>query len=117
MARHNETGKLGEVLAQKYFLEAGYDILATNWRHKRNEVDIIATKGEMLHFIEVKCRRSLVFGYPEESVSNAKIRNLIAASEEFLYLNPEYKKIQFDVLAINLNDAEAIYFLIEDIYL
>lgn len=117
MARHNETGKLGEILAHKYFLEAGYDILASNWRHKRNEVDIIATKGEMLHFIEVKCRRSLVFGYPEESVSKAKIRNLIDASEEFLYQNPKHERIQFDVLAINLNGVEATYFLIEDIYL
>jgi putative endonuclease len=71
----------------------------------------------MLHFIEVKCRRSLVFGYPEESVTTAKIKNLIDASEEFLYLHSNFKKIQFDVLSINLNGTEATFFLIEDVYL
>ncbi len=117
MARHNETGKLGEELAQQYLVDAGYAILETNWRHRRNEVDIIATKNNMLHFIEVKCRRSSTFGHPEESVTKAKIKNMIDASEEYLYINPNFQRIQFDVLAITIVTEKIEYFLIEDVYL
>ena len=81
-------------------------------------MDIIASKNEMLHFIEVKCRTSSKFGLPEESVSVKKIRHLIDASEEFLYLFPQWKRIQFDVLSVSLfGKKEPEYFLIEDIYL
>ncbi len=117
MARHNDTGKLGEELAQKYFAESGYSILETNWRTGRSEVDIIASRTDMLHFIEVKCRRSLMYGFPEESVSAAKMKMLLAASEEYLFQNPKYQKIQFDILAINIEKNEVKYFLIEDVYL
>lgn len=117
MAAHNETGKAGEVLAAAYFERKGYAILHRNWRHKNWEVDIIAEKAGMLHFIEVKTITTLKFGNPEEKVDAKKIRYLINASEEFLYQYPEWRRIQFDVLAITmLKGKEAEYFLIEDVY-
>ena len=117
MASHNDTGEVGEALACKHFIDKGYEILHKNWRHKRLEVDIIASKDKMLHFIEVKCRRSTKFGLPEESVSPKKITNLINASEEFLHLYPKWQRIQFDILSISLHkDEPAEYFLIEDVY-
>lgn len=117
MAQHNETGKKGEALAYTYFIENGYEILHKNWRYKHWEVDLIAHKNELLHFIEVKCRSSKQFGFPEESVSKKKIQNLINASVEFIYLYPQYKRVQFDVLAINLHkNAETEYLLIPDVY-
>lgn len=118
MARHNETGSAGEALAAKYFLHLGYEILFKNWRHKHWEIDIIATKNGMLHFIEVKTRTSELFGYPEEKMNRKKIRCMIDASEEFLIANPTWHRIQFDILSIILplnNNPE--YFLIEDVYL
>ena len=117
MASHNKTGESGEALACNYFLAKGYEILHKNWRHKRLEVDIIATKDKMLHFIEVKSRRTKKFGLPEESVSPKKITNLINASEEFLHQYPEWQRIQFDILSISLHvNEEDEYFLIEDVY-
>jgi putative endonuclease len=117
MAKHNDTGKLGENLAIAFFLEKGYEILHSNWRHKNWEVDIIATKNKMLHFIEVKTRTSDKYGHPEEKIDAKKIRYLINASEEYLYQNPQWQMIQFDVLAITiLKDKEPAYFLIEDVY-
>jgi len=44
MAKHLETGKKGEDLATKLLKEKGYDILETNWRFRRAEVDIIAKR-------------------------------------------------------------------------
>ncbi len=119
MALHNITGKYGETLAVIYFSENGYEILEQNWRNARLEVDIIASRADTLHFIEVKTRRTKKFGLPEESVSSKKIRNLIDASVVYLHNNPQWIKIQFDVLAITLGRSaeENEYFLIEDVYL
>ena len=118
MASHNDRGKEGEQLAFKYFNELGYEILHKNWRYRHWEIDIIACKNNMLHFIEVKCRTSEKYGFPEESVTKKKIRNLIDASVEFLYRYPEWKRIQFDILSVSiLNNREPEYFLIEDVYI
>jgi putative endonuclease len=118
MAKHNSTGNFGEVLAQHYFEQAGYEILAVNWRFSHWEIDIIAHKNAVLHFIEVKTRRTKHFGQPEESVTNKKMKHLISAAEQYLYEHPQWKRIQFDLLAITLlkDGANPAFFLIEDIY-
>ena len=118
MAKHIDTGFEGEELAAGYLIKKGFDILHRNWRHKRKEVDIIAVSGGMLHFIEVKTRKSYKFGFPEERVDKKKIRLLIDASAEFLHLYPQWQRIQFDILSISiLPDGTAEYFMIEDVYL
>lgn len=117
MAKHLHTGKLGEQLGAVYLKEKGYTLLASNWRHSRWEVDIIASKENVLHFIEIKTRRSKKFGMPEEKVGHKKIMNLINAAEEYLYQYPQWKRIQFDIVAITLLKNEPPeYFLIEDVY-
>ncbi len=117
MAQHNDIGKIGEVLAIAWFEEKDYTIIHQNWRHKNWEVDIIASKNNMLHFIEVKTVTTLKFGHPEEKVDTKKIRYLINASEEYLFQYPKWKRIQFDVLSITmLKNMDVEYFLIEDVY-
>ncbi len=118
MAEHNKTGMLGENLAHDYIIQNGFTILHKNWRHSYWEVDIIASKESVLHFIEVKTRRTNKFGHPEESVSKKKIQNLINASEEYLFQFPQWKRIQFDILSITiLKNKPVAYFFIEDIFL
>lgn len=118
MAEHNLTGNTGEALAAAWLAERGYIIIDRNWRHSRWEVDIIAEKGNILHFVEVKTRRTRKFGHPEENVDRKKIQNLINAAEEYLYQQPKWKRIQFDILSISiLKDEPVEYFLIEDVYL
>lgn len=118
MAKHNLTGTRGEALAAAWLTAKSYRILHQNWRYSRWEVDIIAEKDGMLHFIEVKTRLTKQFGYPEDNVDNKKIQNLINASEAYLYQYPQWQRIQFDILSISiLTDEPAEYFLIEDVYL
>ena len=118
MAQHNLTGNTGEALAAAYLSENGYSIMHQNWRHSRWEVDIIAEKDGILHFVEVKTRRTRKFGHPEENVDKKKIQNLINAAEEYLYQQPQWKRIQFNVLAITILKGEPVeYFFIEDVYL
>ncbi len=113
MAEHNNTGLLGEQIAENYLRENGYTILHKNWRHKHWEVDFIVSKKDILHFIEVKTRRSRNFGMPEDNVTNKKMQHLLNAAEAFLYLHPVWKKIQFDILSISLlkNKSPEIFFI------
>ena len=118
MASHNETGKEGEELAAKWLKENGYDLLHRNWRHSHYEIDIVATKGKFLHFIEVKTLNSSFFGNPEDSVTKKKFKHLQKAADEYLFLNPGHQWIQYDILSITLHrNKEAEYFFIEDVFL
>ena len=119
MASHNDTGKTGEELALAYFLQLGYTMLHRNWRHSHWEIDLVLSRNDILHFVEVKCLRTSRFGYPEEKVNKRKLQHIMNAAEVFLEKNPVWKKIQFDVLSVILegNNGKPEYFLIEDVYL
>ena len=118
MASHNNLGKYGEELARLYLQERTFIVLHCNWKHSYYEIDIIASKENVLHFIEVKTRRSSHFGMPEESVDTKKLEKLMNAAEEYLYLHPEWKQVQYDVLSISIGgDNKAAFFFIEDVYL
>jgi putative endonuclease len=134
MATHNDFGEKGEELAAGWLSGKGFTILQRNWRQGRYEVDIIALRKQILHFVEVKARSTGTYGHPEETVTRKKIRNMMRAAAAFLYQNPGWKRIQYDVLAIsrrncretdpkkktgaeNEGDLEYEYFFIEDVYL
>ena len=72
MATHIDIGKAGEKLAEQYLAENDYTILHRNWRFGHDEIDIIATKHNMVHFVEVKYRSSNFHSHPEEAVKFVK---------------------------------------------
>jgi putative endonuclease len=127
MASHNILGKEGEQMAVNWLQEKGYEILHRNWRYSHYEIDIVAKKacpndssgrGDILHIVEVKARYGKQFGNPEDSVTKKKFKHLQKATDEFLFLNPGYKWIQYDILAITLHKYdEPEYFLLEDVFL
>jgi len=118
MASHNDLGKEGEQMAVQWLRDHDYEILHVNWRHSFYEIDIVAGKDSFLHFVEVKARNYSAFGYPEDSVTKKKFKNLQKAADEYLFLNPGHKWVQYDILSITLfQDKEPEYFLIEDVYL
>ena len=117
MNNNKATGDKGEEIAAVYLVKNGYQIVERNWRFRHWEVDIIATKGRLLRFIEVKTRKSLRYGQPEESITRDKMSNLKNVAEEYQYQHPQWKYIQFDVLAITLiNEEVKEIFMIEDVY-
>lgn len=104
-------------MAEQYLAGLGYTIIERNWRSGHHEIDIIAAKNGVLHFIEVKTRRSNKFGFPEESVDRRKLRCLIFAGDNYLQQHPHWKRIQFDIVSITFNGKAPEYFFIEDVYL
>lgn len=117
MSTNRSKGEEGEALAARHLESLGYTILERNWRFRHWEVDLIASKGRFVHFIEVKTRHSLRFGRPEESITREKMNHLRNAAEEYQYRHPQIRYIQFDVMAITVTDGVVKeVFLIEDVY-
>ncbi|GAB4415477.1 MAG: YraN family protein [Anaerolineales bacterium] len=100
MSRHNQkVGAWGEQAAAEYLQAKGFRILTRNARTPYGEIDIIAEKGEIIIFIEVKTRTSNSYGPPEISVTPRKQNHMIAAAEHYA---AEYAidHWQIDVIAI-----------------
>ena len=113
---HHDTGKLGEELAIQFLQQLGYSILVRNWRFKRYEMDIIAVKDNVLHFIEVKTRNNDAFGYPEERISKGKIKTMMRTGTAFQYQHPKWRQVQYDILSVTLLNNKPEFFFIEDVY-
>lgn len=106
MAKHIDLGKKGETLARKFLEEKGYEILETNWRHEKDEIDIVAKDDNELVIVEVKTRSTDFFGEPEESVGPQKEGFLIRATEAYLEVNELNIDTRFDIISIILNSKE-----------
>lgn len=118
MATHVDIGKAGEKLAAAWLARNGYTIINLNWHYSYYEIDLIATKDNLLHFVEVKYRTSNWSGHPEEAVNKKKIKDLLRAIDQYLFLNPQHDNFHLDILAITeLPNQPIEYFLIEDVYL
>lgn len=96
-------GDRGEDLALAYFEAQGFRLLDRNWSCRLGEIDLILEKNGIVHFVEVKTRRSLEYGYPEESINRKKLRHLARTIE--IYLNKSRvppSKYQVNALAITI---------------
>ncbi len=105
MADHIILGQKGEALAVTFLAGKGYDILETNWRYKRAEVDIIAKDGNVLVFTEVKTRATDYFGAPEESITDKKKALLTDAASAYMELINHDWEIRFDYISVIYEDA------------
>lgn len=116
MAAHNDLGIEGEKLAVQHLTKKGYEILETNYRFQKAEVDIIAQKGEILAVVEVKTRTSADFGNPEEFVSAKKIKLLVKAVDEYVNENDLNVEVRFDIIAIIFDKQTTSLNHIEDAF-
>ncbi len=111
MTEHNaraSLGRQGEAMAAAYLVGQGWEILASNWRTRLGELDIVARDGEHLVFVEVRTRRggrqavTPMLGAPEESVTPRKQLRLAAMAAEFLFQTPWDGPTRIDVIALEL---------------
>lgn len=100
-------GREGEDLAIQILRKKGYEILATNWRYRRAEVDIIARFGAILCIIEVKTRSYSYFGNPDSFVGKRKMKMLIDAGVAYAHQHGYDGELRFDIMGILLNPDES----------
>jgi putative endonuclease len=100
-----EVGRLGEKAARKFLKKRGYRIRETGFRCSHGEIDIVAQQKDYLVFVEVRTKSSPDFGTPEESITQAKKKKLIASALTYTSTHQKLPSLwRIDVVAIELDD-------------
>lgn len=97
-----EIGRFGEDAAVKHLKKKGYKIAARNYSCKFGEVDIIACQGDTLIFVEVKTRRSALYGTPAEAVTYNKRQHIVNTAKYYLMQTEYDGNVRFDVIEVYL---------------
>ena len=77
-------GRSAEIIAAAELGRRGYRIVASNYRCRLGEIDLVANEGDSLVFVEVRCKRTSEYGTPAESITASKMRKLVATAEHYL---------------------------------
>ncbi len=102
-----DLGIEGEEIAKRYLKKKGFRILAEGFRTSRKEIDIIASRGDTVVFVEVKARRKSHFGFPEEAVDRSKQEKIRMAASAWLVQQPfKFRECRFDVISVVFNSEE-----------
>lgn len=97
-----QIGRLAEDLAEKSLSKKGYQILEKNFANRFGEIDIIAKDKDILVFVEVKAKKGVEFGLPEEMINPnklQKVRNMAT-----VYMKGQNLACRIDVVAILLSE-------------
>ena len=113
------SGKKGELAAAKYLKNNGYKILEKNYRKIYGEIDIIAQKGENIAFVEVKTRKSDVYGTPSEFVTVSKQRKIKKTAYTYIQEKDLDAEFTFDIIEVylKLNRIEKINHIVSAFYI
>lgn len=107
--REDRLGVRGEEIAAAHLEDAGWRIIDRNWRPHgvglRGELDLVAARGDVLAFVEVKTRRSRRYGGPLQAVTHDKQRRIRRLATAYLAASSvRARAIRFDVIGIDLTD-------------
>jgi putative endonuclease len=98
--RH-QRGLAAEEQAIRYLQARGWDIVAHRFRVGRVELDLVARRGHLVAFFEVKARRGTAFGSPFEAVTGAKQREIVKAARVWMDRYGQGSDVyRFDCIAI-----------------
>ncbi len=87
---NKQTGNDAETVVATWLEAEGYHLVARNWRTRFCEIDIIATKQDKLHFIEVKYRKQANQGGGIAAITPLKLRQMHFAAEVYIKYNSLY---------------------------
>ena len=82
-------GAWGEDVAAAYLTRAGWTIVSRNFRAGRKEIDLVARRGEVVAFVEVKTRASRSTGHPFEAIDQQKQLRIAKVAQEWINLHGE----------------------------
>ena len=109
-------GRVGEELGVEWLREHGYQIVERNVEFKTGEIDVVATEGETLCFVEIKARTTGTYGPAIDAVTRTKQRRVARAAAFYLARNPTDAPCRFDVLGMDLTDGAWNYTLVRDAF-
>ncbi|HEY2805301.1 MAG TPA: YraN family protein [Gemmatimonadales bacterium] len=104
--RHRD-GEAAERRAADLLIADGYAIIEQRYRFHHHDVDLIARRGNVVVFVEVRSRRSARFGKAIETVRSGKQRDLVRAASSWLQRHGRPGDVaRFDVVAIQAGRME-----------
>jgi putative endonuclease len=107
--KRRETGLTGERVACDFLEKNGYHIIETNYRCPGGEIDIIARQENTLVFIEVRTKKSLQFGSPEESITPVKMERLRNVAAHYGQNHDNLPSLwRIDVVAIQMDRRDRV---------
>lgn len=116
-ANNRWLGRTGESMAVAHLKKNGYRMVASNYRAKTGEVDIICEEGGALVFVEVKMRRQRAFGPPQAAVDERKQRKIARTAQHYLAKTRQAgRRVRFDVLAITITGDEPVFRIIKNAF-
>lgn len=93
-------GKWGEALVAQDLRQKGWIIQGAGYRCRMGEIDLIATKGGYIAFVEVKLRKNDAYGSAAEAVTARKQQRLRATAQLYLQSHPTKCQPRFDVAEV-----------------
>ncbi len=106
-------GEIGEEIACKYLINKGFTVIERNFTRKAGEIDIVAKKGNEIHFFEVKSVSretptntvSHETFRPEENMTYAKMKKLSRVTQIYFAQRPEFREMDFfwNIIAVELD--------------
>ena len=100
MSESHDLGQKGEDLAVEYLKNAGFKIIARNWKWGKHEIDIIAENKDFIIFAEVKTRTDDYQMHPVTAITREKQKSIIWAADGYIKKYNIDKESRFDVLTI-----------------
>lgn len=99
-AKNRLLGQWGEALVADDLRKKGWQVLASGYRCRLGEIDLIASDGKFLAFTEVKLRKSATYGAAAEAVDQRKQQRLRATAQLYLAQHPTHLQPRFDVAEV-----------------
>jgi putative endonuclease len=81
---NKQTGRRGEDMAAEYLLKLGYDIIMRNYSTRFGEIDLVCQDKDVTVFVEVKAKKGVAFGSPEEMFTRYKYGQVKRMGQVFL---------------------------------
>ncbi len=98
-----EIGDIGEEFTAQFLIKKGCEILERNFTVRGGEIDIIAKKGNLIHFVEVKSRKHNPLSGGEEALTKTKISRIIRAAHEYIGRNDIADSAVYDAAIVEIN--------------
>ena len=102
ITERQQRGAIGEQAAVDYLRQQGFMIVERNWRVGKSEIDIIASRYDELHFVEVKTRKFGTMTAPEDALTEQKARAMRRAASAYMAQHRCMLEPRFSLVAIEM---------------